>query len=126
MRESNLAFWKILPLLSLIAGLTVLFYYSPTEHSFYGKCPFLSVTGLECAGCGTLRGAHALLHGHFVEAFQYNALLVTALPFLLFGLSIELGFKKREGQLFRFYQWVTRWWIVVIVVVAWTILRNVI
>lgn len=44
-------------------------------------------------GCGSQRVLHYLLHGEINEAFKANALLVCALPFLLFLLYIELNRK---------------------------------
>src|SRR2546423_54123 len=50
--------------------------------SLYPSCPFHSLTGLNCPGCGTLRGLHQLTHGHLLTALNYNALMVLSLPFL--------------------------------------------
>lgn len=47
----------------------------------YPTCPFLSVTGLFCPGCGTLRALHAMAHLD-VQAVSLNALTVAAAPVL--------------------------------------------
>lgn len=44
-------------------------------------CPFRWLTGWRCPGCGMGSASHALLHGHWVEASQFHALV---LPFHLF------------------------------------------
>ncbi len=40
----------------------------------YPSCPFLDLTGWQCAGCGTLRAVHQLAHGHPEAAFRLNPL----------------------------------------------------
>jgi hypothetical protein len=47
---------------------------------YYPSCPFHTLTGLNCPGCGTLRGLHQLTHGHLITALNYNALMVLSLP----------------------------------------------
>jgi hypothetical protein len=37
---------------------------------------FHALTGLQCPGCGGLRAAHQLLHGHLAAAWQLNPLVV--------------------------------------------------
>jgi hypothetical protein len=53
--------------------------------SLYPSCPFHTLTGLNCPGCGTLRGLHQLTHGHLLTALNYNALMVLSLPFLAYS-----------------------------------------
>jgi hypothetical protein len=72
-------FWLFILLVAiLLYGLA-----NPANVPF-PKCPFRSLTGLLCPGCGSQRGIHQLLHGHFAEAFKLNALLI---PSILYGLS---------------------------------------
>jgi Protein of unknown function (DUF2752) len=54
----------------------------PTEASI-PTCPFRSITGMACPGCGTLRSLHALLTGHPGLALDLNALTVAVLPALV-------------------------------------------
>jgi Protein of unknown function (DUF2752) len=61
-------------------GAAVLFFFNPSESSFYPVCLFHSMTGLQCPGCGSLRAMHQLLHGHLAPAFRLNALLTVSLP----------------------------------------------
>ena len=65
------------------AALAILFFFSPTQHPFYPRCPLHAMTGLHCPGCGSLRAIHSLLHGDLASALHFNALLVLALPFLV-------------------------------------------
>jgi hypothetical protein len=65
-------------------GLVILYRAEPTEASYYPRCPFHQLTGLHCAGCGTTRCLHALLHGEVRQALAYNALTFLALPYLVY------------------------------------------
>ncbi|HEY0319943.1 MAG TPA: DUF2752 domain-containing protein [Pyrinomonadaceae bacterium] len=66
------------------AALAYLRFFNPATPgtSYYPSCPFHTLTGLNCPGCGTLRGLHQLTHGHLITALNYNALMVLSLPFL--------------------------------------------
>lgn len=55
--------------------------FDPAEGRF-PRCPFLTLTGWQCPGCGSQRAAHALLHGNLAQAWGYNAVMVCALPLL--------------------------------------------
>ncbi|WP_336924052.1 DUF2752 domain-containing protein [Aquipuribacter sp. SD81] len=55
----------------------------PNEAGHYPSCPFLSVTGLLCPGCGSLRMLHALGAGDVVAAFWLNPLGLLLLPTLV-------------------------------------------
>ncbi|MFQ5505608.1 MAG: DUF2752 domain-containing protein [Planctomycetota bacterium] len=66
--------------LSLLGGSILLFVRDPSEAGFYPSCFFLTVTGFQCPGCGTLRGMHALLHGDLLGALRCNPMLVLTVP----------------------------------------------
>ncbi len=75
----------------------ILFCFDPAHYGFYPHCLFFQTTGLLCPGCGSLRALHQLLHGHWLAALRFNALLVLALPFLI-GLAAKwswLAFHRR-------------------------------
>jgi uncharacterized protein DUF2752 len=55
-----------------ILVLAVLYAYDPSTTAWFPSCPFRALTGLLCPLCGSLRAAHALLHGHPVDAFVFN------------------------------------------------------
>ena len=41
----------------------------------------MSCLHLQCPGCGATRALAALLHGHVIEAMNFNALITLLLPF---------------------------------------------
>ena len=80
--------------LLFLAGAGVLYAFDPAESGSFPKCPFLSLTGCFCPGCGTLRALHQLLHGKVMMALSYNILTVALLPYLAysFGIGALKGF----------------------------------
>jgi hypothetical protein len=68
-------------------GASILYTYSPSEHTFYPGCYFQQATGWHCPGCGCTRCVHALLHLDFEQALAWNPLFVVMLPFLLIGIA---------------------------------------
>jgi len=64
--------------------------YNPLESAFFPACPFRSLTGLLCPGCGSQRAIHHLLNFDIAGAFHENMLLVIAIPYLIAGWVIEL------------------------------------
>jgi hypothetical protein len=67
----------------LLAGSGVLYAFPPAEHTFYPRCLFHSLTGLQCPGCGGTRALHQLLHLHLAEAMRLNALVTVLIPVAL-------------------------------------------
>src|SRR6266542_5319684 len=72
---------------TLAATAIYLFIFEPGRSGFFPVCPFRALTGFACPGCGSTRGLHSLLHGHFAAAFTLNPLLVLSVPFLLYFLG---------------------------------------
>jgi len=78
-------------LLALFSWLTLafagiyLFIFEPGKSGVFPVCPFRTLTGYACPGCGSTRGLHALVHGDIVTAFKFNPLLILSLPFLAYA-----------------------------------------
>ena len=72
--------------LSIAIGAAYLFIFEPGQTGFFPACPFRTLTGFTCPGCGSTRGLHRLLHGDIVSALEFNPLMVLSLPFLLYAL----------------------------------------
>jgi hypothetical protein len=79
------------------AAALILYCFDPARVRLYPGCPFHQWTGLDCPGCGGLRAAHELLHGHLLAALHLNLLFVGSLPALAW-----LGFRwirhERTGK----------------------------
>jgi hypothetical protein len=72
----------------LVTGIAI-YKYNPVEFMFAPQCLFYKFTGLYCPGCGTARSLHALLHGNFLQAVDFNIFTVASLPFLVYALIAE-------------------------------------
>lgn len=57
----------------------------PNDDGSFLSCPFLTVTGHQCPGCGTLRALRALTGGDVGSAVGLNALTTGLLPVLAVG-----------------------------------------
>ena len=57
------------------AAALVLYRFPPERYAFYPTCPFHTLTGWDCPGCGSTRALAALLHGEPVRALSLNPLL---------------------------------------------------
>ena len=75
--------WRFVMLgLAMLPCLALLYVRNPEEPGFYPPCPFYSLTGLHCPGCGTLRGIHQLLRGDIPAAFGFNLFSMLMLPII--------------------------------------------
>ncbi|MBV9796226.1 MAG: DUF2752 domain-containing protein [Actinobacteria bacterium] len=111
---------------ALLAGAATGFLYlvNPHAHQVFLPCPFRLLTGCYCPFCGGLRMVHDLAHGQLVAALHDDAL---ALPLLLIAvaawLNVAVGrWRGRPVVRVRRPGWL--WPAMVVVLVAWTVLRN--
>ena len=103
-------------IITLGGAALVLVLFDPVLSAFYPACPFHSLTGLHCPGCGTTRALHALFTGHPLQAAGFNLLAVAAVPVLLFVLIRRPSTERlRQGWILGFLA----------VVVLFGILRNI-
>jgi len=85
----------VLVWLGVVAGAAYVFVFEPGKSGFFPICPFRALTGFTCPGCGSTRALHELLHGHVLEAFMLNPLLLLGLPFVLFLFIRQSAFIMR-------------------------------
>jgi hypothetical protein len=115
-----------LTLVGLVVFTIVYYRFNPAKYSFFPKCPFHSLTGLDCPGCGSQRAFYFLLHGNVADAMGENFLLVISIPFLL----VHFFYKIKSVVLQKDYRWkiiyhpLTPKIIFVMVVLFW-ITRNI-
>ena len=109
--------------LTLLVALLYLF--DPRQHGFYPRCMLHELTGWHCAGCGSLRATHALLHGDVLTALHCNVLLVGALGSATTWLGYRLwrNFSSRPLQPVRFDP-LAATWLLLGVTLAFSIVRN--
>ncbi|MCL1856999.1 MAG: DUF2752 domain-containing protein [Kiritimatiellaeota bacterium] len=95
-------------------ALAVVYWLNPEACRFYPRCPLYALTGWQCAGCGTLRALHQLLHGHLSRAIALNPLLLIIAPCLP-ALALKPAWFRKPPVI----------WASVALVLAYTLLRNI-
>ena len=116
----------LFPVILVIAG--ILYYvFNPSSDSWFFKCPFHLITGLQCPGCGSQRAIHCLLHGDMMEALRFNAFIVVIIPFFLL---------MAVGEWYNYHPWFdwanrfinNRYTMITIGVltIGWWVVRNII
>lgn len=73
--------WAAAAVLTAVAA-CVLYHCDPMRTGWMPQCWWHKLTGTYCPSCGTLRAAHAAMHGHLGEALAYNPFLLVGLPVL--------------------------------------------
>lgn len=109
-----------------ITAATILYIHNPATSNSYPACPFYHFTGLYCPGCGSLRGTHQLLHGHFLNALGYNPLMVLSIPFVAYLLLAELDIEIKGKKVFKKINFSPLFYKILIgVILLYWILRNI-
>ena len=109
----------------IACSLLFIYYHKPLDGQSFLRCPFYSLSGLFCPGCGSLRAFYQLLHGRFLQAWDLNPLMLLFLPFLVYaffreGLSLMAN-RTSSGPfipalIIKF---------ILIIILAYCILRNI-
>lgn len=117
----------ILYILGALVGIFLVWLYfniNPSGQSFFPKCPFHSITGYHCPGCGSQRALHDFLHGNIIEGFKHNFLIgLGILIFLYKGfLLIRSHFYPQKSSNLLYYSKTP--WIFLILILSFWVLRN--
>ncbi len=75
------------------AGTALLFFFDPARCPIYPVCPWHTLFGWSCPGCGTLRAVHQLTHGNLAAAWRLNPLAVALAP-----VAFWLGLRELAWQ----------------------------
>jgi len=115
------------PRLLAVAGLAGVAAYlaavDPAEGGVWPPCPSRTLLGLDCPGCGGLRGTHDLLRGDLLGALDHNLLLPIAVAVIAVALALWLlPLVGRPARVLRFPPWATE--AALAVVATFTVLRN--
>lgn len=120
-------FLKLSFLISISGAFFYIYYnFSPLAGQIpFPKCPSYSILHINCAGCGSQRAVHELLHLNFLKAFYYNPLFILALPFLiyLFGVILYNFIFDKNIKLKILYTTTFANFLIYILII-YTILRN--
>ena len=88
-------------------------------------CPTRALFGVWCPGCGSSRMLYSLLHLDVPSALRYNAVGVLAVLVLAWSFAVWTVGRARDRRYAAWHQW--RWAprIVLVIVVAWFVIRNI-
>lgn len=103
------------------------YFFNPAKVDFYPKCPFKTITGYDCPGCGSQQAIHNLLNIEILEAIKSNLLLVLAIifsiPFVV--INIYKNPDKRILALKKLMYSNTTLLIILIIIIVFWIVRNI-
>ena len=108
-----------------VAAVVAVAAIDPEEPGHYPTCPFLSMTGWWCPGCGSLRAVHALAHGDLGTAIDRNVLTVLAVPALVLAWVAWLRRTVTGRPRPRWAAPSAALWGLLATIVAFWVLRNV-
>ena len=104
----------------LAASLVALYALDPTRYTLTPPCPYLTLTGFACPGCGLTRALHFLLHGDVPRAFAFNPWAFVSAPALVaFTLLPALAGEVRTRRVRTGLSWA-----MLIVTLAFWVWRN--
>jgi hypothetical protein len=115
------------PRLCALAGLAGVAGYlaavDPSDGGVWPPCPSRTLLGLDCPGCGGLRGTHDLLRGDVLAALDHNLLLPAAVAVVAVALALwMLPLVGRPARALRFPRWAVT--AALVAVASFTVLRN--
>jgi hypothetical protein len=120
-KKKQLLFYLLLSSFAII----VYFMFDPESISLFPSCPFHSITGLYCPGCGSQRAIHDLLHANFLAAFSHNPLISLGVLTGCYKALLWLRYPdSRKAPNNLLYHKNTPWAILILIMSFW-ILRNV-
>ena len=114
----------LLGFLAAVAAVALI--YILARHGIGVPCLFLKLTGFQCPGCGNTRAALALLRLDATAAFGYNPLFLLEFFYLLWVLFHCCKSYLKGG---RFSYTSPALWLdaaILVVLLAWWVLRNLI
>ncbi len=91
----------------LLAGAAYVAADNPSDGGVFLPCPFRTLTGLWCPGCGLTRATHHLFRGDVMQALRYNVFVVV----ILLGLSATwlAWLLQRTGRSINVNRWFPVW-----------------
>jgi hypothetical protein len=108
----------------LAAAVVLLHVRDPHQSGSYGYCPWLLLTGTYCPACGGLRAVHDLTDGHAGAALSSNVLVVSLIPLAVVAWVVWAHARWRGRPLRAPAGSRAAGWGLAVVVVAFTLLRN--
>ena len=83
--------------IAAIVGSLYLRAVDPNVPGHYPGCPSQMLLGVDCPGCGGMRGTYDLLHGDIAGMLDDNILLVVAVPLAIVAFAVW-AFRSWTGR----------------------------
>ena len=83
--QRRVSWSRVTGLVTAGAAVAYVGFVDPATRGIYPPCPSRLLLGVDCPGCGGLRGTHDLLHGDVAGALDHNLLLIPFLAMLVYG-----------------------------------------
>jgi hypothetical protein len=108
----------------LVAGATYVALDDPSDGGLVPPCPFRTLTGWWCPGCGLTRATHHLLRGDVAQALRYHAFVLVVLGAIAVAWTVWL--LRATGRLARPARTLPAWLVAAAVatLVAFAVVRN--
>lgn len=107
-----------------VTAFSAVFIFNPAKSKIFPPCLFKTITGFYCPGCGSLRAVHQLMHGHFIEAFRLNPLMVLFAVIMVVIFIVFLIPSEKIKHLRSKFSKMPIALIVLVIIIAYWILRN--
>lgn len=101
----------------------IYFLFDPTTTPWMPVCLIKMLTGFDCPGCGSQRFLHYCLHLDFHAAAEANMILFLVIPYILFWGCVEL-FSSQSSRLYKALNSPGAIIIIILLLLIWTIIRN--
>lgn len=109
--------------------IAIIFYlFDPLKAAIFPSCPFLSLTGWQCPGCGAQRALHHIANGEVAVAYGYNPLLVISIPYIVLYYVLRLMQKSKiwARKTLNLLYHGRAVYVILFIVISFFILRNLI
>jgi len=118
---------RLLILWLFLLGLGLFLYLTGTWRISPGGLPLSGHghLGFFCPACGGTRALNYLLQGQYYTAWRHNQLFILSLPLLFYGGLILLRSLATGYPLTRLYISPALLWLLLSVIVIYTVLRNI-
>ncbi len=108
----------------LLAGAAYVTVNDPSDGGAFLPCPFRTLTGWWCPGCGLTRATHHLFRGDLVQALRYNLFVVVVLAALATTWAVWMiaSTGRSVGRMLAPPNWMPV--VAVVTLVAFAVVRN--
>jgi len=114
---------KALICIAVVLAVVVYYVFDPSVTPF-PRCPFLTLTGLKCPGCGSQRAFHSLLHFDVLAALHYNFMAVVSVPLLIYLFAVEM-LRTKNVDLYAKSHTPLFIKVLFLLIILWWVLRNI-